>query len=326
MKFEILDPRHDPEPACWARLRDRAGLRADWAWDVLTVQAWGARAPLLVTLVHNGGEPVGVVVAGWAGIRPRRASFAPRGRPRVGALHVHSPGSTSLPGWWSTVDSRALFPEYVRAMRRELGPGCLGAVVRQVSDAGALGARWSRPTEPLWTISVDGWQDRDGWLRTLDKKRRSNLRVITRQIEASTVVCHSDVEDPAAVTALLRLNAAKYASRLMPPAPQLTAYLTALLRHPDVVVMRYSDRETGALLGFGTLFDHPEWPLWRHWSMVPISDGGVRNLYFHHFGKLVDWAVAQGKRGIVLGKGNGSVKGSLGGRAAEQFAVALPGW
>jgi hypothetical protein len=322
VNFEIFDPRRDPEPAYWAGLRERAGLRADWAWDVLAVQAWGMRAPLLVSVACDGGEPVGVVTAGWAGLRPRRTSFAPGGRPRAGVLHVHAPGSPSLPGWWSTVDDRVLFGEYLRAMRRELGRGCAGVLVRQAGDPAGLGARWSRPTEPLWTITLDGLRDREDWLRTLGKKRRSNLRAVTRQFEASSVEATTGAGDPVAATELLRLNAAKYGSRLLPPAPQLTAHLTALLRRPDVVVLRYTDRDTGALLGVGTIFDHPRWPLWRHWSMVPVGDGGARNLYFHHFGRLVEWALTHGKRGIVLGKGNGAVKASLGGHAAEQFVVA----
>jgi hypothetical protein len=154
---------------------------------------------------------------------------------------------------------------------------------------------------------------------------------MSRRIEdAGRVECRTDAGgggvDPAAVTELVRANASKYGGRLLPPAPQLTEYLAALLRQPDVISLRYTDRVTGELLGFGTVFDHPTRPVWRHWAMVPIAEGGAADLYFHHFGRMVDWVVAERRPGLVLGKGNGTVKQSLGGSSIEQYAVAVPGW
>ncbi|WP_407925088.1 hypothetical protein [Amycolatopsis pittospori] len=76
MVIEVLDPRRDAEPAYWTSLRDKAGLRADWSWEVLTVQAWAARTAQPVTVLLEAGEPHGVVSSAWvtgAG-RPGRTS------------------------------------------------------------------------------------------------------------------------------------------------------------------------------------------------------------------------------------------------------------
>lgn len=51
MKWEIFDPRYDPEPAYWYELRGHAGLRADWAWEVQAVQAWSVRTALIIAVL-----------------------------------------------------------------------------------------------------------------------------------------------------------------------------------------------------------------------------------------------------------------------------------
>lgn len=333
MTVEVLDPRHDAEPPYWRDLRARAGLRADWAWPVLGAQAWGGRTRLLVTVLHGESRPWGLVGAAWTGLPVHRHSFAAvRGGPWVGGLHVRSPGNQSVPGWWA---AGAELPEIVSCygigMRRALGRRCLGLLLRQVGEAEAAGlgrVRLARPTEPVWRLRTEGFRDRDDWLRGLHKKRRSNLRVIFRQIDGDDRV---DVKvesgaapDPARVADLLRHNEHKYSGTLITPVPQLTGYLARLLGQPDVLTSTYTDRRTGELLAVGTVLDHPRWPVWRHWSMLPVEAGGLRNLYFHHVGSLVEWALATGKQGIVLGKGKASVKRSLGAEPLPQLAVALP--
>ncbi|NBH08841.1 GNAT family N-acetyltransferase, partial [Amycolatopsis sp. SID8362] len=74
--IDVLDPRHDAEPAYWTALRERAGLRADWSWPVLATQAWAARTLQPVTVLREGGEPCGVVSAAWVTGRTRRNRFA----------------------------------------------------------------------------------------------------------------------------------------------------------------------------------------------------------------------------------------------------------
>ncbi|HEV8562299.1 MAG TPA: GNAT family N-acetyltransferase [Actinophytocola sp.] len=328
MSVEVLDPRRDPEPAYWGALRRRAGLRADWAWPVLAAQAWGTRGRLLVSVLHGSGGPVGVVAATWAGLPARRHSFAGvRGGPWVGGLHVRSPGNQSHPGWWCAegLGLRELVAEYATGMRRELGRRCVGMLLRQVGDAdlAELGRpRVARPTEPVWVLDTAGWRDREDWFRALRRSRRSNLRAVLRLADADVRTWVGGGPDPARVAELLRHNDGKYGGRWVPPAPQLTGYVGALIGQPDVATTTYTDRRSGQLLGVGIILDHPEWPVGRTWAGVP----GARYLYFHNYISMVDYAVAGRKPGLVLGKGKAEVKSTLGARPVTQLAVALPSW
>ncbi|GAA4447874.1 GNAT family N-acetyltransferase [Actinokineospora soli] len=328
--IEVLDPRTDPPPPYWADLRQRAGLRADWAWRVLEVQSWSDRCPHLITVLHDGGEPVGVVNAGWLGLPGRYSRFLRVGaRPRVGALHVRGPGSSAVPGWWMA-DGVGALAGYQRAMRAELGFGCVATVLRQASpeELSALGSRvvLSRITEPIWGIDTAGLSDVDGWLGRLDKKRRSNLRVIGRKLAdrvALTVTAGEPVEQAAEVTELLRGNNAKYKGIMHNPVPQLTGYIETLTAQPDTVTFRYTDPDTGRLVGVGILLDHPTTPVWRTWAMVPVDDGGVRDLYFLHITRLVEWVTAHGRPALLLGKGKGRLKSSVGATERAQYAALL---
>lgn len=330
----MLDPRYDPEPPYWRALRERAGLRADWAWEVLTVRAWSGRTPLLLA-VAGGAEPYAVVCAEWAGLPVRRNGFVGAGRARgLGGLHVRAPGTGSVPGWWAAegVPVGELLHDYVRAMRRELGPGCRGALLRQVPrtvlDRLRVSPRLVRPTEAMAVLDLTDLRTDDEWAARLPRKRRQNLRKIGRDVAAvdhvAVDVVPGAAADPTEVAAVLAHNERKYNDGPLAPLPQTTAYLAALLRQPDTHLGRYTDRRTGSLLAVVSILDHPAWPVTRHWSAVPWPGPGARpNLYLHHYGTVVTWAIAAGRRGVLVGKGKATLKESLGAELVPQFAAVL---
>jgi hypothetical protein len=336
LELEVLDPRHEPEPDCWAALRARAGLRADWSWTVLTAQAWCSRAPWLVTILRDAGEPVGVVCACWAGLPMRRHAYVSAGRARwAGVLHVRSPGTSALPGWWAAdgLSTRDLLRRYISGMRREFGPGMRGALIRSLGEADlpalAGRVRLVRPTEELGQITTAGWREPEDWLATLSKNRRKDLRKICRRIDADptieVIVGPGTDADPFAVAALLRHNERKYRHPLS-PLPQHTGYLAELFRQPDVVVIRYHARPSGELLGVGSILDHPRRPVGRHWSALPVEQGGRSRLYFHCYTAMVSWAVRTGRPYLLVGKTLPEVKRSMGAELVPQFAAAVPVW
>lgn len=330
----MLDPRFDAEPTYWRALRERAGLRADWAWEVLAVRAWSGRTPVLLA-VAGGARPWAVVCAEWAGLPVRRNGFVGVGRARVlGGLHVRAPGTGSVPGWWAAEDVPVgeLLHDYVRAMRRELGIGCRGALLRQVPqevlDRLRVSPRLVRPTEAMAVLDLTGLRTHDEWAATLPRKRRQNLRKIIRDLAAADHIAVDVVPgtavDPVEMASVLVHNERKYNTGRLVPLPQNTGYLAALLRQPDTLVGRYTDRRTGRLLALVSILDHPTWPVMRHWSAVPWPDPGARpNLYLNQYSTVVSWATEGGRQGILVGKGKATLKESLGAELVPQFAAVL---
>jgi hypothetical protein len=336
MTTEILDPRYDPEPEYWQRLRKLAGLRADWSWPVLAAQAWCSRSPWLVTILRDGAEVLGVVCASWAGLPVRRHAFVSTGRARwAGVLHVRSPGTAAVPGWWAAdhVSTQDLLCQYITGMRRELGIGMRGVLVRHLSaaDLPALAGRprWVRPTEQLGVIHTGAWRTQDDWLAALTRNRRKNLRKITRRIAddptIDVVIGPGTDADPIEVAALLRHNERKYAHPLA-QLPQYAWHLAELLRQPDVIAIRYHERPSGKLLAVVSILDHPSRPVTRHWSVLPAEEGGRPQLYFHYYTVAVDWAIRVGKPELVVGKGRSELKLTMGAELTAQYAAAVPVW
>lgn len=335
---EVLDPRYDNEPGYWRALRERAGLRADWSWEVLRAQAWCARTAQPVAVVLDGGEPRGVVTAAWVTGRTRRNRFArPDGRGLLGGLDVRSPGTGSVPGWWFDGPGpgvRELIDVYAPAMRRSLGLGFRGMLVRQVPEEGLDDVRGRfrlvRKTEDIAVMRVEGLATREEWMATLARKRRQNLGKIFRTVEADPSIevtfLPGERADPARIAALLRHNERKHHDVPIVPLPQFIGYLSALLAQPDVLVIEYSDPASGALLAVATILDDPVRPIARHWSALPPEEGGRRNLYFHFYGEAVRWAITQGRPEVVFGKKMAELKQTLGAHLIPQYAAAVPLW
>lgn len=338
---EVIDPRVDPEPRYWATLCARAGLRADLSWPVLVTQAWLARTPQLITVFLEHGEPRGVVWAAWVTTRTRRYRFADRRRGGgLGFLDVRVPHNSAIPGWWFADYTpgerpgqlRELFGEYASAMRRELGIGLRGMLVRQLAAAEvpevAGRFRKIRSIEPIGMLDTDGFRGEDDWLATLAKKRRWEVRKINRLVADDPTVAvrvrTGAEEDPPSLTRLLRHNAEKHRDVPILPLPHFGDTLTVLLGQPGVSTVDYHNPETGRRLAVALRLDHPEWPVFRTWSALPVADGGARNLYLHVYGELARWSIATGKKGVVVGKKMSKLKTSLGARMVPQYAAAIP--
>lgn len=330
MSWEVLDPRYDEEPSYWRDLRARAALRADWAWEVLAAQAWTSRVPLFVSVLRNGPAADGVVFANWAGLPVRRNGFVGTGRGRlVGALHVRSPGTGSVAGWWANdLPLTDFLRDYTSAMRRELGLGCGGALVRQLTTAEveAMGRCVSRPTEALGVLRTSAWQSVMEWVQSMKRKRRHNMRQVIRTVdrdEALTVdLVPGATLDPLEIARVLRHNEKKYAGKLS-PLPQTTGYLTVLLRQPDVLVGTYRATDTSELEAFISILDHPRWPATRHWSARPTTRPDRPNLYMDHYRRVVEYAQRTGKEGVIVGRGKPELKESLRADLIPQHAAAI---
>ncbi|MBB3664215.1 MULTISPECIES: GNAT family N-acetyltransferase [Prauserella salsuginis group] len=332
--YEVFDPRFDPEPAYWSRLRATAGLYADWSWAALAAQAWAARTPQYVTVLHADDGPCGVVWAAWVGPPTRRHRFALTTRGgRIGGLDVRAPNNASAPGWWfADGTGQRLLTDYAPAMRDRLGGGSRLLLARQLgdTDAAAVSAplRIVRPTEPISMLDTASFESVEHWQSELRATRRRSLTQIERTVDDDP---HLEVRtgpmadtDAGEVATLLRHNAEKHHDVPIVPLPMFTGYLEHLLRQPDVVGVRYVDPVSGALRALALILDHPQWPVIRSWSTLPLHRGGRRNLYFDMYTQAVRFALASGKKGIVLGKKMTELKRTFGARTVAQHAALVP--
>ncbi|WP_024875578.1 hypothetical protein [Saccharomonospora piscinae] len=338
MTSEVLDPRVDPEPPYWRELRALAGLRGDWAWDVLRQQAWCARTPWSVAVSLKGSRPRGFVAAAWIGTRSRRHRFATSRRGGLlGGLDIRAPGSGAFPAWWfADTDGDGgcgrLLTEYLPSMRRLLGAGMKATLIRQVPGEGVatLAGRLHlvRETEPIARVPTAGFTGRDDWLASLPRRRKAQLRKVFDAIEAdvdlTVEVLPGSAVDAVELAELLRLNEVKHRDVPIVPLPQFVGYLRRLLLQPDVFVLCYRDGNSRRLVAAATVYDHPQWPLARAWSSLPVEDGGRADAYFHMYGELVRWSIERGRRGVVLGKKMAKLKTSLGAELVPQYAAVVP--
>ena len=328
LTVRLHNPAVDPEPAGWEALRGRAGLRANWAWPVMRAGVRSGADPLLLAVLSDVRDPIGLVAASV--VPPRRREVSGRW-PRLGYLHVQAPQSSALPGWWlapSTVDERRdLVRAFRRAARRALGPGVEGVLWRQLGDgdpAWLPRPRYARRTAPLAVLAAPA--SVDAWLAGLRKKRRSSMRHIRKLIAADPDLRVragpvGDVVSPAELAHLARLNLAKHQGGAAPHSGhQSPLWQEAVAGREDVHAVAYRDA-TGLLLGAGTILDHPVWPIWLSWGALPVDEGGRRHLYFDLFWRLVDRVVERRAAGMILGKGMPDLKADLGARLLPQHAA-----
>ncbi|WP_327089954.1 hypothetical protein OIE66_04875 [Nonomuraea sp. NBC_01738] len=328
MSLEIVDPRHDPEPPDWEELRVAAGQAVTWRYDLLHAYAWGAQAPVLVTVLRQDGKAVGAISASLRRMRLGRGRYAGRHGP-TGVLDVHAPGNRSQKGWWFRhAPDRDLLRDGLRALRRKAGQGWRAAVWREVSagESALLPGLMKIPlrTAPLAKLATP-WESVDDWYATLDPRRRDSLRRRARTIAGELSVRVGPAHDlvaPAEAAELRAANDLKHHSTLFPQAPLPLPYLEALIGGEEAVAITY--RDGGRLLGLSLILDHAAWPICLSWGAVTPEDGGRKHLYFDGYVRMVEWAIAAGKAGLVLGKGQAEAKSELGAELVPSDAVAVP--
>ncbi|MFC9440897.1 hypothetical protein [Nocardia sp. NPDC057030] len=308
-RVDILDPRRDPEPPWWAALRDAAGLRATWAWDVLAVA--GTRFGIVV--VHEGADIVAMAAARWM----------------LGLANVAAPGSTGQPGWWVADPARQaeLFGVLAGGLRTRYRHAVLATLWRELDreQADGLGTvQVIREVNPTAVLPI-AWPDEAGWLGTLSSNRRRSLRAEARWLSRDhDLIAGSGPAydlDADQLIGLFRRTEEKYDG--LGRAPRMPdEWLYRLLSRPDVRAVHYHDSDRNLLAAF-TILDHPSWPLVHRWGALPVEEGGRKHLYLDAFRRTVGWAVAEGKQGLIWGKGLPEVKERLGCRLVSRYAVGV---
>jgi hypothetical protein len=212
----------------------------------------------------------------------------------------------------------------LRAYRRAVGATMI--LWRQVapSEVELLPRRvLTRATGPVAVLDTP-FRDRDGWLATLRKSRRTDMRRVARAIDGDgdLAVKAGSAADVVTAEELTRLGRLNFDRHPTAAADRRTGLRTvgwnrALLAGDAATAVAYRDG-AGRLLGAGLVLDHPTRPLWLSWGAEP---DGRRNLYFDLYARIVDLATAGNAAEVVLGKGMSDLKSDLGARLAPQYAV-----
>ncbi len=336
----ISDPRVDAEPDGWAEFQRQRGLHPVWAYDLMHIESWLSRNPVLLATVRRDGRLVAamslMVCLSWRS--PRYAPPPGRTRslrPRL--VEVAQPWLSGYPGivfadGLELPERREVVARFERELVRYLGPGLVGVLYRQLGedDVPALSGRGrlARQVDPV-AVLRNTFDGEEQWLASLHKKRRANLRRQRRIVAADETLVvrggpgRTDLDWTEAST-LINEHRARFGRTLVDNrSPVAARYLAAYLSRADVHTLTYHDT-AGRLLALHVMMDNEHSPVLQHWAAVPVSDGGRQHLYFDAHWRAVTFAVAQGRPELSDGRGMLDLKADLGFGTRAVHGVAVP--
>ncbi|KAB2591392.1 hypothetical protein [Streptomyces arboris] len=329
MRAELFTPGGTSVPDGWDSFV--RGLRACVLWEaeLLEAAAWGSLRPLFAGLVREAGEPV-AAFCGRLGIRPVAQRFRPPGHAAVpGWFQVHLPNSFSAGRLYApaldTAGRRAATRAFERAVRRRLGPRCLGVVHLDAETSelphleGPL--RLRRATAPN-AVLHNRWPSMDAYFAELPRGRRRRLSALHARVGADPeLVVESAVAsiDPVHASRLDQLTRMKHTGRPGGVVPLLPAYFDRLNRSPGASYFAHREKSSGRPVSFDLVLDAPDGWL----TTVTGSDGG-RDLYLDLYLREIDRLIATGVPAVQLGPGMWELKESFGATAVPRHAVAVP--
>jgi hypothetical protein len=325
-------------PAGWAEFVAEQQLPAFWAWPFVSLAARLHRSAVFAATVLDGARVRGVVTGRLVGPRARRG-----GIPAVGVFDVDCLLSGSMPGIMleaglDEAGRAELMTATLAAVRTALwqryGRRVAAVMLRQVS-AETLPAvlRWPAIVREGGPIAVfhNTFADVDEYLASLPRTRRQSLQRTERMLVADadvivTSTLSGDAARPAAtdVRALHRRTVDRnhrhwFLRRRVVDLEMAQAQLS----HPAVDWIAYQSR-AGVLLGFCSLWQHPEMPHASLAGSLYPDPGGRKDLWFHWSLQLIRWCIDSGRSGLVSGQGAIELKRTLGYTAQRQWAVLIP--
>ncbi|MEU6711322.1 GNAT family N-acetyltransferase [Nonomuraea sp. NPDC046802] len=331
MRFDFFRPGRDPEPTGWEDFRRSRELTAIWSYDVIRASFDRSWARPLLCVIRDGERIIGAVGALRLGRRPL-------------VLDVRLPAHSNGPTWClpDGADGRAILRGFERAAKAEFGWRLAGVVYRMVTEPAlplvARGGAVVR-SSPGTTQMPVRWAATDGWLATLSRSRRSDLRRQIRRIEQDGTLRvvegsgRGDL-DPVELAELHERHAARVTARTVSQSriiasfdrrlPLPAAYFAELTRRDDVWIVSYHEGER--LLAFAIVYDHPVTPAYGPWAALTAEEGGRKDLYFDSYARIVAHATAGRAERLFAGRGLIDVKRSLGFEYLPMRLVAVPRW
>ena len=346
----ITDPRTDPCPDGWPAFLARAGLLPVWDFGLLAAEAWTARNPPVLAVLHKGGRVVGglavMICRSW-----RATDFAPPPPKRSRSLRprwaeAYLPLLSGYPACAfdedvTPAERHALIRAFERALVRHVGPGLLGVMYRAMTDdlvPAIEGKRRAyRRIDPTAVLTNTGGTY-DDWLAGLDPLCRKAIDELADDPDVITEAAPGRTDlDEHELARMLNAHRARQDERAWASgqrsrigglhmdtrSPISPAYLDILVRRTDVITRTYRDR-AGTLLGFNTMIDHPRSVAMHHWAAAPVADGGRRFLYADAYARCVRHMIDAGRPELTAGRALLDVKQRFGFGTRDLATLAVP--
>jgi hypothetical protein len=324
----VIDPLAEPVPAAWDAFVAAERLLPLWRSALVRTADWCARSPSSMVLVQEAGSAATVALFHTRHTAPGRSGrFVRPGRSRTLSMtdcravpQVTGPGMAFAAGT-TEPDRRAAIRVFERAMRRAGGVAVAyrdlpPAALAVVPTRGRVKLRLSANM-----VLRNEWADFDGYLATLPRKWRSQLKAIRAALGQEGVrVALAESIDAAEASWLAEVVRARHLPRLLPGPPMPTCYFAHLADLPGSRFLTYRDPD-GRLLAFTAVHDSGTDLLLMCWGSRSRTEGGHRNLYFDQYLRMVELMIGTGRRRMVLGKGLPDIKARYGAHPEPLWGV-----
>ncbi|MFD0556013.1 hypothetical protein FB566_1234 [Stackebrandtia endophytica] len=332
MKVELFDPRVDPLPPEWEKLRGSANLSAAWSAEALTALSWGSARTVYLGVAFQDDEPVGLFTGEFGPYAPRKPRYSTPGKPATGfylcrMLAGFSQGMAFHDelGW---SDRRAACRALEKALRLRLGLRCFGIIYGNVTDetVGLVDGwlRLRRPVSPNIVLRNE-WSTMDEYLEGLPRTRRRTFSRIYRDVNESdevTLLSPVDRIDPEQASRLDVLTRTKYLEPGENLFPLPHAYFEQLNNTAGVRYFAHQSSETGMLESFDLTFDQD--------GVLTTTVTGSResrlsqrlHLYHDLYLREISYLIEHRLHTVEFGKGLFDLKSRFGCVRVPQYAVA----
>ena len=338
LTVSLVSARRAEPPPGWEEFVAEQRLVALWTWPFVNLAATLHRAAVFAATVLDGSRVCGVLTGRFVGVRLRRGATPLGGVFDVDCLLSGSMPGIVLEGGLDPVRRSEVLAEALAALRAALGQRYgrrVAAVMLRQVDAGDLPAvlRWPAIVREGGPIAVfhNTFADADEYLASLSRTRRQSLQRTERMLGADadvvvTSTLRGDAMRPRAadVQALHRRTVDRNHRRWFLRRRVVELDMArAQLSHPDVDWIAYHNG-AGELLGFCSVWQHPEVPHASLAGSLYPDPGGRKDLWFHWSLQLIRWCIDSGRSGLISGQGAIELKRTLGYTPQRQWAALLP--
>jgi hypothetical protein len=326
----VTDPLTQPAPPAWGRFAADAGLLPVWHPELMRRSDWCTQlASSMVLVTDAGGAPVAAFHARHLGATsPRRFArpgvVAPFSMTEVRSVPVLDSGVAFSPDA-QPADRAEAVRVFERSLRGRVGAGgrFIGYRGLPAEHVPAVPTRGRKRLQLSPRLVVhNAWSDRAGYVASLPRKWRSQLKKIRNDIENADNlrVALEDAVEPDQASWLAYQVRSRHQPRATIRPPQPVGYFEAFNALPGAKYVTYRDA-SARLIAFCTVYDTGEEIRPGTWGLRAEADGGQRNLYFDQYLRMVELMIDRGRSRLILGPGMVEIKTRYGATPEPRWGV-----